>query len=194
MRVAGAGPAGRIGRTVHIPALRQTTNLGRLYDLSRVFERLAVKVAGITERLCECGFMIHAIETQTRSFEPPPIAEMRTGPVARLNACNPTRPQTPRDVPERWRIPVRTLPGAPRGRARGADWSRSCTRAGRRLPARRATAAPRVTRRDCDSPWDSPDPGPLFADPERIFTTATVLAALSAARAALSRARLSDGR
>lgn len=46
----------------------------------------------------------------------------------------------------------------------------------------------RITRRECDSPWDSPDPGPLFADPRRTFTTATVLAALSAARAALSQA------
>ncbi|WP_134724319.1 prenyltransferase/squalene oxidase repeat-containing protein [Paracoccus luteus] len=40
-------------------------------------------------------------------------------------------------------------------------------------------AALRVTRRDCDTPWDDPAPGPLFADPRRIFTTATVLAALS---------------
>ena len=47
-----------------------------------------------------------------------------------------------------------------------------------------AAPALRVTRRDCDHPWDNADPGPLFADPGRIFTTATVLAALSAVRGA----------
>jgi squalene cyclase len=40
----------------------------------------------------------------------------------------------------------------------------------------------RVTRRDCFEPWAVADAGPLFADPRRLFTTATVLAALIGAR------------
>lgn len=42
-------------------------------------------------------------------------------------------------------------------------------------------AAPilRVTRRDCFEPWKSDAPGPLFSDPRRLFTTSTVLHALS---------------
>lgn len=37
----------------------------------------------------------------------------------------------------------------------------------------------RITDRNCKEPWLSRDPGPLFADPSRIFTTATVIHALS---------------
>lgn len=37
----------------------------------------------------------------------------------------------------------------------------------------------RVTKRDCDTPWNSPNAGPLFGDPRKLFTTATVVAALS---------------
>lgn len=37
----------------------------------------------------------------------------------------------------------------------------------------------RVTRRDCLEPWRSSDPGPLYSDPLKIFTTSTVLHALS---------------
>jgi hypothetical protein len=37
----------------------------------------------------------------------------------------------------------------------------------------------RITRRDCLEPWASNDPGPLFADPCRLFTTSSVLYALS---------------
>jgi Prenyltransferase and squalene oxidase repeat len=37
----------------------------------------------------------------------------------------------------------------------------------------------RVTRRDCFTPWNSHNAGPLFADPVRLFTTATVLDALA---------------
>ena len=37
----------------------------------------------------------------------------------------------------------------------------------------------RITRRDCLAPWASNDPGPLFADPCRLFTTSSVLYALS---------------
>jgi squalene-hopene/tetraprenyl-beta-curcumene cyclase len=42
-------------------------------------------------------------------------------------------------------------------------------------------AAPilRITRRDCFEPWESDAPGPLFSDPRRLFTTSTVLHALS---------------
>jgi squalene cyclase len=40
----------------------------------------------------------------------------------------------------------------------------------------------RVTRRECFEPWRAADPGPLFADPRRLFTTATALAALTLAR------------
>jgi hypothetical protein len=39
----------------------------------------------------------------------------------------------------------------------------------------------RITRRDCFEPWTFSAPGPLFADPCRLFTTATVLYALSRA-------------
>jgi hypothetical protein len=41
-----------------------------------------------------------------------------------------------------------------------------------------STPVLRITRRDRAAPWDDPDPGPLFADPGRVFTTATVLGAL----------------
>ena len=37
----------------------------------------------------------------------------------------------------------------------------------------------RVTRRDCYEPWRCANPGALFADPKRLFTSATVIAALS---------------
>ena len=37
----------------------------------------------------------------------------------------------------------------------------------------------RVTRRDCYEPWRCDNPGALFADPKRLFTSATVIAALS---------------
>ncbi len=37
----------------------------------------------------------------------------------------------------------------------------------------------RVTRRTCPEPWRDADPGPLYADPRRLFTTATVISALS---------------
>lgn len=37
----------------------------------------------------------------------------------------------------------------------------------------------RITDRNCIEPWLSSDPGPLFADPSRLFTTATVIHALS---------------
>jgi hypothetical protein len=37
----------------------------------------------------------------------------------------------------------------------------------------------RVTRRSCFAPWQEPDPGPLHADPERLFTTATALRSLA---------------
>ncbi len=42
-------------------------------------------------------------------------------------------------------------------------------------------AAPilRVTRRDCYEPWASDDAGQLYMDPNRLFTTATVLNALT---------------
>jgi hypothetical protein len=39
----------------------------------------------------------------------------------------------------------------------------------------------RLARRDCAAPWAMADGGPLFADPRRLFTTATVLRALAAA-------------
>lgn len=37
----------------------------------------------------------------------------------------------------------------------------------------------RIVRRDCYDPWMSDDPGPLYAEPDRLFTTATVLHALA---------------
>jgi hypothetical protein len=36
----------------------------------------------------------------------------------------------------------------------------------------------RITRRTCDAPWDSEDAGELYADNDRLFTSATVAAAL----------------
>ncbi|HEX6998774.1 MAG TPA: hypothetical protein VF322_11560 [Gammaproteobacteria bacterium] len=45
----------------------------------------------------------------------------------------------------------------------------------------------RLTRRDCYAPWDASEAGPLFADPNRLFTSATVLAALAEAGAARGR-------
>lgn len=37
----------------------------------------------------------------------------------------------------------------------------------------------RITRRDCSAPWECANPGPLYADTDRLFTSATVLAALA---------------
>lgn len=37
----------------------------------------------------------------------------------------------------------------------------------------------RITRRTCTAPWDSPDAGELYGDTDRLFTSATVLAALT---------------
>jgi hypothetical protein len=44
----------------------------------------------------------------------------------------------------------------------------------------------RVTRRDCFAPWSAANPGPLFADPHRLFTSATALGALAQSSAALA--------
>jgi squalene cyclase len=46
-----------------------------------------------------------------------------------------------------------------------------------------STAILRITRRDCFAPWAETAPGPLFEDPHRLFTSATVLGALSRAHA-----------
>ncbi len=43
----------------------------------------------------------------------------------------------------------------------------------------KSAAILRITRRDCFEPWASRSPGPLFADPQRLFTTSTVINALS---------------
>ena len=40
----------------------------------------------------------------------------------------------------------------------------------------------RITARDCERPWEATMPGPLFADPQRLHSTATALAALSKAQ------------
>jgi hypothetical protein len=37
----------------------------------------------------------------------------------------------------------------------------------------------RITHRTCTTPWNSPDAGELYADTDRLFTSATVLAALA---------------
>lgn len=37
----------------------------------------------------------------------------------------------------------------------------------------------RVTRRNCYEPWNEVDPGPLYADPNRLFTSASVVDALA---------------
>jgi hypothetical protein len=47
----------------------------------------------------------------------------------------------------------------------------------------------RVTRPDCFEPWLATDAGPLFADPHRLFTTATGLGALALARRAQAATR-----
>ena len=50
----------------------------------------------------------------------------------------------------------------------------------------------RLPARDCYQPWAAREPAPVFADPRRVFTSATVIAALSAAwdRAAHGRPHL----
>jgi hypothetical protein len=48
----------------------------------------------------------------------------------------------------------------------------------------------RVTRRDCTEPWNCANPGPLHADTRRLFTSATVLAALCSARGCLPAAEM----
>ena len=50
----------------------------------------------------------------------------------------------------------------------------------------------RVTRRDCTEPWADADAGALYADPKRLFTTATVLRALSVAVAVAVSASLAQ--
>jgi hypothetical protein len=42
----------------------------------------------------------------------------------------------------------------------------------------------RVTRQNCFEPWNEAMPGPVFADPNRLFTSATVVGALSKLHAA----------
>jgi hypothetical protein len=42
----------------------------------------------------------------------------------------------------------------------------------------------RVTRQDCFEPWNEVMPGPTFSDPNRLFTSATVIGALSKLRTA----------
>jgi hypothetical protein len=37
----------------------------------------------------------------------------------------------------------------------------------------------RITSRDCSAPWECANPGPLYADTDRLFTSATVLSALA---------------
>ena len=37
----------------------------------------------------------------------------------------------------------------------------------------------RIPGRDCSAPWECADPGPLYADTDRLFTSATVLSALA---------------
>jgi hypothetical protein len=49
----------------------------------------------------------------------------------------------------------------------------------------------RVTSRDCSAPWECTNPGRLYADPDRLFTSATVLSAL-ARHAAWHRKRMSS--
>jgi Prenyltransferase and squalene oxidase repeat len=50
----------------------------------------------------------------------------------------------------------------------------------------KSAPALRVTARDCERPWEAAEPGPLFADPQRLHGTATGLAALSKAQRALA--------
>jgi hypothetical protein len=44
----------------------------------------------------------------------------------------------------------------------------------------------RITARDCERPWETAASGPLFADPQRLHSTATALAALSTAQRAVA--------
>jgi hypothetical protein len=53
----------------------------------------------------------------------------------------------------------------------------------------RAAPSLRIPPRGCARPWEAPDTGPLYADPERLFTTATALAALGSAYRRLARAQ-----
>jgi hypothetical protein len=45
----------------------------------------------------------------------------------------------------------------------------------------------RIPPRGCERPWDQPLSGPLFADPMSLFTTATVISALSKAHRVMTR-------
>jgi len=45
----------------------------------------------------------------------------------------------------------------------------------------RAAPSLRIPPRSCARPWEVPGTGPLYADPDRLFTTATALAALGTA-------------
>lgn len=47
----------------------------------------------------------------------------------------------------------------------------------------------RITRRDCYEPWASDDAGRLYAEPSRLFTTATVLHALAGVQALFAEGR-----
>lgn len=50
----------------------------------------------------------------------------------------------------------------------------------------------RVTRHSCFAPWQERDPGPLHADQERLFTTATALRSLAAWEARNKRSSLAE--
>jgi squalene cyclase len=78
--------------------------------------------------------------------------------------------------------------------ARGAGWQAIVRDLADRLmgeqqPDGSWQSAPilRITQRDCYEPWACSDAGPLYADPNRLFTTATVLHALSRVSALTSR-------
>ena len=51
----------------------------------------------------------------------------------------------------------------------------------------KSAPALRLTARDCERPWEANSSGPLFADPQRLHSTATAVAALSKAQRALTR-------
>jgi hypothetical protein len=106
----------------------------------------------------------------------------------------------PEDIPEplRGRAPedalqaalLLSLSAAREAPARLATLSRILLAAQNADGAWRAAPSLRIPPRDRARPWEAPDSGPLYADPERLFTTATALAALGSAYRRLARGQL----
>ena len=117
---------------------------------------------------------------------PLPATEASLAFLAALGTPEPTPPAL-----TRW-IPTDSLEAALLLSTAPAESAPRLEQLARRLLADQADdgswkSAPalRITARDCERPWEATVSGPLFADPRRLHSTATALAALSKARRAL---------